>query len=81
MLRVVDARQVSRTQGQQRADAPSAQNKAGQAADDAEHQALGEELAHQTSAAGADGSADGDLPLTRGRAGEQQVRDVGAGDQ
>ena len=38
----------------------------------AEHKALGEKLSNQASAAGADGGADGDLSLPRGRAREQQ---------
>ena len=69
MLCIVDARQISRTQSKKHADTPGSQNKAGQATDTAEHQAFSEELANQTSAAGADSGADGDFPLTRGCAG------------
>ena len=43
--------------------------------------ALGEQLPHDAAAAGAERRADGDFPLTHRRAREQQVGDVGAGNQ
>ena len=44
-----------------------------------EHETLGQELAHQASAPGADRETYGDLALTCGRAREQQPRHVDAG--
>ena len=46
-----------------------------------EHEALGEHLADEPPAAAAERRAHRQLPLARGRAHEQQVRDVGARDQ
>ena len=48
---------------------------------DREHEAFREQLQHQPAAAGAERSADRHLLLANGRAHEQQVRDVCAGDQ
>ncbi len=52
-----------------------------QAAGEAEHEALGQELAHQAAARGAQGSADRDLALARRHAGEQEIGHVGTRDQ
>ena len=46
-----------------------------------EHHAFGQQLAQYAPAAGADGGADGELALAHGRARQQQVRHVGAGDE
>ena len=46
-----------------------------------EQHAFGEQLADDAAAAGADGGADGDLARAAGGARQQQVGDVGAGDQ
>ena len=51
------------------------------AADQAEDHALGEQLADQAAATGAERGPHGDLALARRRAREQQVRDVHARDQ
>ena len=50
------------------------------AADAGEHEAFGEQLPRQTTAAGAERRADGQLALARDAAREKQVRDVRAGD-
>ena len=47
----------------------------------AEHQALGEQDAHQPAAAGAEGGPDAELALAHGGPRQQQVGDVGAGEQ
>ena len=54
---------------------------AGGTASSAEHHALGQQLADDASAAGAEREADGDLAAALRRAREQQVRDVGARDE
>ena len=46
-----------------------------------EHQALDEQLLHQAAARGTQRQADSDLALAHERAGDQQVGDVGAGDE
>jgi hypothetical protein len=51
------------------------------AAEDREQGAFGEELAYQPLPSSAQGGADGDLLVASGGAREQQVGDVGAGDQ
>ena len=51
------------------------------AAGDSEAQALGEQLADQPGAAGAEGQPYGDLALPRRRPRQQQVAEIGAGDQ
>ena len=57
------------------------QQQSDQAAGDGEHQALGQQLADDAPAAGAERGADGDFLLARERAGEEQVGDVGARDE
>ena len=59
---------------------PGEENSDG-AAGDRENEAFGNQLAHQQEAAGAHGKADRDLFLPADGAGEQQVGDIGAGDQ
>ena len=54
---------------------------AGEAAGDRQQQALLEHLPHYARLAGAERHADGDLALARRRARQQQVRQVGAGDE
>ena len=51
------------------------------AADCGEHDAFGDELANDAPAVAADGGPHGELAFTRGRADQQQVRDVRARDQ
>ena len=48
---------------------------------DGEHHAFGEQLAKHAPTAGANCGADGELALAHGRARQQQVRYVGAGDE
>ena len=67
-----DAQQVERPPREQQPGEPS---HAG------EHQGFREKLTHQPCAAGAQRGADRELPLARGRACEQEVRHVRAGDQ
>ena len=50
-------------------------------AQEGEHQALGEKLADDAAPARAEGETHRDLPAAGGRAGEEQVCDVDAGDQ
>ena len=45
------------------------------------NEALDKKLPDQLAAAGAERSADRDLPLPRGSAREQKIRDIGAGDE
>ena len=56
-------------------------DQAGGAAEQAEQQAFGQQLADQPAPARAKRGADGDLFLPAGRAREQQIRDIGARDQ
>ena len=76
----IDARQCRRerpkhpdtTEREQHADDSSTQP---------ECQALGEEISNQSSAAGAEGTTNGDLALPRCRSCENQIRNVDAGEQ
>ena len=61
--------------------APRRDQQADGAARDREHGALGEQLPNEAAAAGAERGTDRDLGLSRRRAGEHQVRHVGAGNQ
>jgi hypothetical protein len=76
-----DARNVAGVHGQQRAHAGEAERESQRAAQHGEHGALGEQLANDASASGADGGADGDLALAARRAHQQETGDVGAGYQ
>ena len=66
---------------EQRADAEPAEDQAEHAADDRQHDAFGQQLADDPAARAADRRADRDLAPAAGRAHEQEVRDVGAGDE
>src|SRR5205807_3593582 len=46
-----------------------------------EHHALDEQLSNDASTGGPDGRAYGDLPLAPSRTSEQEVGDIGAGDE
>ena len=61
--------------------APIATSKPGDPAGDGQQNALDERLRHDLPARRADGEPQSGLPAPRDRAGEQQVRDVGAGDE
>jgi hypothetical protein len=78
---VAGPRQVQPRQVAEGARAPGRDQQPHRAAERRQHQALGEELAHEPQAAPAHGGADRDFAVARGGAGEQQVRDVGATDQ
>ena len=73
--------EIARVERGHRPDAPEGQPQAQHAAGEREQQALGQELAHESLPAGSQRGAHRDLLRPRGRAGEQQVGDVGAGDQ
>ena len=73
--------QVGGADGEQGANADVADKKAEDASAEREHEALGEQLANDADAAGTHGSADGELPLAAGGTHEQQIGDVGAGDE
>jgi hypothetical protein len=74
-------RQVGCVHTEERANSHDAENAARGRARQGQQDAFGEELADDASASGADGDADGDLPAACHGAGQQQVGDVGAGDQ
>ena len=60
---------------------PSCDGEAERGPGGGEHRALGEQLPHEAPSRGADRRAYAQLVTSRGRAGEEQVRDVGAGDK
>ena len=78
---VVQPRNTGRLEPDQHVDAPDRQQQPETAADDAEDDAFGEELADEAAAGGAERAAHRHLAFARRRAREQQVGDVGAGDQ
>jgi hypothetical protein len=67
--------------GEQRAHAHIAEDEAEDAAGDGEDDAFGEELADDAGAAGAHGGTDGEFTLAAGGPDEQEIGDVGAGDE
>jgi hypothetical protein len=75
------ARQAVGRRRHQEAQPPLAGQQSERATGRPEQGGLGQELPHQPAAAGAQRDARRQLPLARGRAGQHQVRDVGAGDQ
>ena len=62
-------------------DAEVRDGESGDAAEDGEEDAFGEGLADEALARRAEGKADGGLGAARGSAGEEEVGDVGAGDE
>jgi hypothetical protein len=76
-----DAWDVAGVDGEQRPDADDADRQPENAAHRRQQDALGQQLANDPAAAGADRRTNRDLAPAHGRAHEQQVRDVRAGDQ
>ena len=77
----VQPRQTRRAQLHQRIDTPHGNEQSGRAAHGPEHHALREQLADDARAAGAERAPNGNLALADRRSREQQVGDVGTGDQ
>jgi len=60
---------------------PIGPSQAGRAAEEREYDALGQQYAARSQATRSHRCPYRDLPSTRGRAGHQQIRNIGAGDQ
>ena len=80
-VRLIQARDVPGTERDERVESPRGEGNARTGAGGVEHERLGDQLPHETGAAGAERGADGNLALARRRAGEEQVGHVGARDQ
>ncbi len=80
-IRIRKPRDVAWRHQQQSAHAPSAQCESQHTADRRQQYTLGQKLANHPPAPGADGRPDRQLPLPHSRARQQQVGDVGTGDQ
>ena len=74
-------RQAGGDRGHREVGAPERQEHPPEAAGEGEGQSVGQHLAHQPPAAGAERGADGELALPGRGPGEQKVGDVGTGDQ
>ena len=75
------SRQALRIRRQQRAQAGEAERGAERAAGERQHDPFGQELPQQPPASGAERRADRELPLPRLGARQQQVGEIGAGDE
>ncbi len=73
--------EAQRKNPDEQVEAPRRERHSQQSSRAREQDALGQQLTEDASAGGAEGDAQGDLAAPRERAGEQQVGDVGAGDQ
>ncbi len=78
---VLQPRNVAGIDGAHHVEGPLGDEEAGGAAHDGEQKAFGQQLADDAQAARAQRGADGDFLFAGGGAREQQVGDVGAGDQ
>ena len=67
--------------GPEEVAAPAGEEESGGAAGQGEEEAFGEELAEEAGAGGAEGEAEGDFLVAGGGPGEEEIGDVGAGDQ
>ena len=76
-----DPRQVGRTHGDEALDERARDEHAERAADDGQHGGLGDQLNDDASARGTDGGAHRELAPPGCAPHEEEVRDVGAGDQ
>ncbi len=74
-------RNARRAERDERAQTHSCEEQARGRAERGKQKTLREQLAHEALAARADHGAHGDLAAARGRAGQEHVRDVGAGDE
>src|SRR5438874_2060604 len=73
--------EARRKKRSEHAFAPEAEQNSKRASEERQHQALGEQLEDQTHASRAHGQAHGDFALPLRGARQQQIRDVGAGDE
>ena len=78
---LVETREIRRRQREERRHAPARDDGTAEAGGERQHHALGEELADQAAASGADRRAHDDLAAARRGARQQQIGDVGAGDE
>jgi hypothetical protein len=78
---LLDARNARRARRDERLDRERRQRHAEGAAGEAQDEALRDELAREAAARGAEGRADRQLPGAARAAGQEHVRDVGAGDE
>ena len=77
----IDEREIAGIPGAEERNAAVGEDEAADRAEGGEQDALGEELADQASAAGAEAEAEGHFAAADGGAGERQVGDVDDGDQ
>src|ERR1051326_3389470 len=75
------AREVDGDEGEQRRGAEVGEQDAESAAGRAEQEALRSQLAYDAAAAAADGCADGEFARAGRRANQEQITDIGAGDE
>ena len=78
---LAEARKPGGVDRQQRANAEKSHDEAEDASGEGQQHALGQQLPDDAAAARADRGTNGDLTPSARRAHQQQVRDVGAGDQ
>ena len=76
-----DTRNAPGIDGQQKPYARESENESEDATGNRDHQALGEQLTNDVPASGAERRARSKFPLARGGANQQQIRNVGAGNQ
>ena len=76
-----DARHAVRHRRAEHLNGPPRDNDRARGTGNGQHQAFGQELAHETPTAGAERGPDTCIALLRAGAGEQQARDVGARDE
>src|SRR5439155_23258735 len=74
-------RQVGRPQEKEQVNAFDGNEETGYASDQGDQKILGQKLAHDAPAAGAQGAANGQFVRARSRAREDEVGDVGASDE
>ena len=77
----IQPRNIGRREAHQQRRNPDGDQQAERARGQRQQAAFGEHLANNARAAGAHGGADGDFACAPGGFGQQQVRDIGAGDQ
>ena len=78
---LINARNVRREKSFHRVESPNGEQQTGEAANDAEQDAFGEQLPHDVPASGAERGANADLFLPRNGTREKKISDIDAGDE
>ena len=74
-------RKGGRGKGEEKVESPASENDPGRPTGQSEQNTFREQLPNESKSARAESGANGNFAVTRGRAREKKIRDIGAGDE